>query len=566
MTLPPRHVQPMLGVHSWRAHVIHLLLCALMLALSFPPVGWWVLAYFALTPLGVLAARSRRGGRLALCSFVVFCLWWMFMVRWVSGVHPLAPLGIGLVLGAYAAAAVWALWWIQHHYRSAMTMTLPMVWISTEYLRGMFPMGGFAWLSLGHTQAPCTAGSDAGWIVQCADLFGEHTVGFLVAMSSGLLCDLLTRPLMRPGQRGLRRIRKTIRAALLLWAGTLTAALIYGHTRITQSPGVDDSTSGGGGGVVAVVQTNVPQDNKIHRDDDQDEQDFAAMVELTRQAAAADPAPDLIVWPETMVPSALNSEAVAVWSRPRLYHPRIADLARQLQTPLLVGAASWSDPDDLGYPTFRANSAFLYYADGQRAETRYDKQHLVPFGEYLPIVNRIQWLKSLFLNYISPYDFDYSIHPGRKQTVFEVPASSRRTLRVVTPICYEDVAGRVVRKLAYDDHGRKRADAIINLTNSAWYTGGGMRQQHLQIAVFRSIENRMPTARAVNTGLSAFIDSTGRIGPIIAAEQAGTASATLNLDARISVYGTVGAWPVTCMAVLTGALILGGLFRPWKIK
>ncbi len=562
----------MLGVHSYRAHVVHLLLCALMLTLSFPPVGWWPLAYVALTPFGVLAARSGRGRRLALCTFAVFCLWWMFMVRWVTGVHVLAPLGIGLVLGAYAAVAAWSLWWIQQHYRSAMTMTLPMVWISMEYLRGMFPMGGFSWLSLAHTQAPYTAGSGAGWIVQSADLFGEHTVGFIVAMSSGLLCDLLTRPLMRPGQHGWRRIRKTIRVALLLWAGTLTAALIYGHTRINQPLNAGDSStssSGGGGtsgGVVAVVQTNVPQDNKIRRDADQDEQDFAAMVDLTRQAAAADPKPDLIVWPETMAPSALNSEAVAVWARPAAYHARIADLARQLQTPLLVGAEAWSDPDAEGYPTFRANSAFLFYADGQLSQTRYDKQHLVPFGEYLPIVRSINWLKALFLKYISPYDFDYTIHAGRKQTVFELPVASGGTLRVVTPICYEDAVGRVVRNLVYDEQGSKRADAILNLTNSAWYIGGGMRQQHLQIAVFRSIENRLPTARSVNTGISAFIDSVGRIGPIIPAEQAGVASKNLNLDPRISVYGRVGTLPVACLAALTAALIVGGFFRPRKIK
>src|SRR5690606_9525845 len=124
--------------------------------------------------------------------------------------------------------------------------------------------------------------------------------------------------------------------------------------------------------------------------------------------------------------------------------------------------------------------------------------------------------------------------------------------------------GRVVRDLVYEEDGVKRADLVVNLTNSAWYVGRTMQPQHIQIATFRAIENRVPVARAVNGGISGFVDSSGRIGPVID-RGAGVAAARLTLDPRVTVFGRVGTIPVTGLALATGALILAAL-RPRRIR
>jgi len=550
-----------LGVRSFVSHGVYLAISAVLLMLCFPPIGWWPVAYVALVPVGVLAHRSASGGRLFLAAWGVFFLWWAFMVRWVVSVHWLAVVIIALVCACYVAAACWALWWLVKRYRGAMTMLLPMVWITNDLVRGHFPFGGFAWFSLGHTQAAMTAGQSPGWVVQTADLFGEHTVGFIVAMTSGLIVDVLTRPLVRPDGAGFRRIRKTIRAAVVLWALAFFCALIYGRSRVASFESAGDVR-------VAVIQTDVPHNNKIHRTPEQDAADFVAMAHLSRDAARASPRPDVIVWPETMVPAALNGEAVETWAVCELYHAEVESLVHALGVPVIAGASFWAEPappPDVGVPLRRANSAYLYYADGSRAAARYDKRHLVPMGEYLPVVNSVPWLKRFYLEHVSPYPYDYSLRAGTQRTTFEIPAADGGVVRLVTPICYEDAVGRVTRDLVYENDGEKRADVVVNLTNSAWYAGGSMKRQHLQIAVLRAIENRVPIARAVNGGVSGFIDSCGRIGPVAIDGQAFLA-ATLNRDDRSTVYGRVGAMPIAGVALAVAALVLGGFLRNKRAK
>ena len=165
------------------------------------------------------------------------------------------------------------------------------------------------------------------------------------------------------------------------------------------------------------MQTNVPQDNKIHPTPDQQDRDFERMMDLTRRAAAGSPAPHMIVWPETMVPAALNPEAVdhfrmtrSGWGGSERYHHAIQSLARDLAVHLLVGANShldWTvatakDGQRYEVPGRRFNSAFLYGSDGKQAKVRYDKIHRVPFGEYIPWVERLPRVKDLFLRFISP--------------------------------------------------------------------------------------------------------------------------------------------------------------------
>jgi apolipoprotein N-acyltransferase len=597
---------PRTGIRSVPAHLILLGASAVLLVLAFPPYGFAWLAYLALWPAGLLAARAASARQLAWTSFVVFWAAWLFLLSWLIPVT-----GGGYAVLAALMAAYWSLALLITHalhkrYHAAMIVLLPMAWVASEFVRGRFLAGGFGWFALGHSQASYTTAQSAGRIIQTADLFGELGVSLIVAMTSGLLVDLMTHPLVTPIGQNKHRIHRTIRGALILWILVMSASWFYGQYRIDQW---EQSTTPGPR--IAVIQTNVPQNNKTHSTPTQDAENWRRMTELTHLAADASPTPDLIVWPETMVPKALNPKALDFYRQmgggSEIYHQLIRETAQSVGTNLIVGSPSYEGfvqenyPDgSTGYiPKPRYNSVFLYYADGEQSPLRYDKMHRVPFGEFIPWVSAIPPIKSLFLKWFTPYDQDYSLAQGTSLTVFDVPiqphpdpqqpkdnatpslseAKARvsptslntNAVRTVTPICYEDAVARVVRKLVYQPNGQKRADLLVNLTNSAWYPNYAQQPQQLQIATIRCIENRVPMARSVNGGISGFIDSLGRLGPLVEVGGQhqwvdGFATDQPRLDSRLTLYGTLGDTPIGSLAALTALLLLWGKIVPRKIR
>jgi len=569
------------GIRSVTAHLLLTSASAVMLAFAFAPSGLWWVAYVALVPAGLLAARSGSGWRLMWTSFAVFWLWWLVMIAWVAPVTQGGYVALSALMASYGALALVVARALHNRYRIAMVVLLPIAWISCEWLRIRFLAGGFGWFAIGHTQASFQVGQSPGRIVQIADLFGEQGVGLVVLMSSGLIVDLLTRPIRQPIGHGKHRLHPVIRGGLILWLLAFCGSWFYGNYRIDQW---DKAT--GPGVRIAVVQTNVPQDNKVHRTPLQDAQDWDRMVELTRQAADMSNKPDLIVWPETVSPSPVNPEAIAFfrevdsyYSGREVYHEMIGDLAKSLGVNLLVGSSAYEAFTEVTFPSGavgpfpsrRYNSAFLYEIDGRQAPMRYDKIHRVPFGEYIPWVSAFPAIKALFIKWFTPYDFDYSLVGGSRLTVFDIPVSQVSDgppiVRVVTPICFDDVVGRVIRPLVYRADGTKRADLIVNLTNSAWFTGQTQQPQHLQIATLRCIENRVPMASSVNGGISGFIDSIGRVGPVVTRDGQsqwvdGVLLAEPQLDDRRTLYGRIGEWPITCLAWLTAWLLIWGKIMP----
>jgi len=577
------------GIDSIWAHLALCLASAVMLTLAFPKPGWPGMAFFAPVPVGVLAMRSTRLRRLGWTSFLVFTVWWTLRLGWLRHVDMVAPLGVAMVMGLYMAVMLVLLARVQHRYRGAMTLTLPIFWCAQEALRSVWPWGGFAWFSLGSSQAAWQPGQGlafpSGYLVQSADLLGVVTVSFLIAMTAGLMVDLISRPIVFRGERGRTRIRRTIVIAGGLWLLCMTGSLVYGWQRIKQWP---DATTPGP--VLAVVQTNVPQSNKIDSSDPalpaKRKADWDRLFELSDIAVAQTPRPDLIVWPETMVLKPINDEYVA-WAdgwlelagqlaeenralvdddaqvqldlarEDRAYRTRIADYARVNGVPLIVGGrAALVYPDD----TRSMNSAFYVQPDSDSFE-RYSKQQLVPFGEYIP---GPAWLKDRFLSSLSPYDYDYTLRPGEGPVAFELTLDSHREgpIRIATPICFEDVVGEVCREMVYTPSGKKRMDVLVNLTNDGWFPNSHEGEQHMQLAALRCIESRVPMARSVNTGPSGFIDSLGRIGEVVRGAEGqqqdtdGVASAQVMLDRRATLYGRfghagpVGVWIAAAMLVL----------------
>lgn len=549
---------------------------AVLLTLAFPLPGWSFMAWFSLVPVGVLAMRTRRLWTLIWTSYLVFFVWWALRVMWLKHVQSAAPFAMASVCALYFMLALVLLAAAQRRFRGPMTLTLPLFWVTQEILRSVFPVGGFAWFTLASSQAAWLPGQHPGFLVQTADLFGWPTVSFLVAMTSGLIVDLIARPLTKRKETGALRARRTIMIAVCLWLMCMTASVIYGWQRLSDAPvlGDQDTTSV----VLGIVQTNVPQSNKREGGDidlvQKRQDDFASLIELSKASASDQPKPDLIVWPETVIVRPINDEAYALAKEGQLlpgpteeiigYREGVQQHADRTGIPLMVGSQAW------GFAHERTMNSALLVSPGASSWPRYSKMHRVPMGEYIP---GPQWVQDLFLKHISPYEYDYTVEPGKGVVVFEIDVASPEAfgvetvpVRFATPICYEDAVAIQCRKMIYNHAGEKRADLLVNLTNDGWYPGSHQGFQHLQIATLRCIENRVPMVRSVNTGVSGLIDSSGRVQVLVSdegrmQEVAGHVNAEVALDPRATLYGGLkeGVWVGVCVGA---GLMFVGVFVP----
>jgi len=571
---PHEAVSERYAVRSAWAHLGMCAATAVLLTLSFPLPGWSFMAWFALVPVGLLAMRTSRLWTLMWTSYLVFFVWWSLRVIWLQHVETFAPLGIAVVCAGYFSLALVLLAAVQRRFNSAMTLTLPLFWCSQEILRGVWPLGGFAWFTLGSSQAAWRVGEHPGYFVQCADLFGWVGVSFLIAMTSGLVVDLVARSLTKRRPNGSLRLRRTTITAVFLWLCCFTAAGVYGYYRLDQAPDLADLATPRI--TLGVVQTNVPQSNKMEGSGDdllkRKLEDLDNMIQLSLDSAEDDPRPDLISWPETMITFPINDESYKLALENRMdylppelilyFRKQVQDHVDRIGIPVVVGSQAGSFS---GHG--RSMNSALFALPGKNTMPRYSKMHLVPMGEYIPGPPK---LRELFMKYFSPYDFDYTVEPGEGIVVFEVPSHepaadhAQAPVRFATPICYEDAVAQQCRQMVYGQNGVKRADLLVNLTNDAWYPGSHQGYQHLQLAVMRCIENRVPMSRSVNTGVSGVIDSSGRVLEIVtvAGEQqevAGHVNVTVALDGRTSIYGQVreAAWVGLCAT--SGLLFLGVL-------
>ncbi len=566
--------------HAMRVSIRSPLVIAFLLAMwvllrwaSYPWPNYWLPAHLSLVPLSLLAVRAESTKQLLRWTYAAGVAFWAIGCIWLFNVASYGYLVLGIYMGVYPMLYVLLLRTVSRGLHLPLFFAVPMVWVSVEYVRG-FMFSGMPWFGLGHSQPT--------QLIQIADLFGSYGVSFVVAMSAGVLCDLLTQPLIAPGGGP----GKTVRLALVSWLLVMIGTIGYGQWRLGQAPGDNAPTLR-----VAVIQTDVPLDSKWEREKEQTRHtearrqaelaEFDDVDELTRSAAAEQP--DLIVWPETTMPRPINRtlieqsaiplrqaleagrapddqrDAYIYWAAALDYQQRVHRLAIDTGAALIIGGHAFPDP--VNASTKRHNSAYLISPEGQTLD-RYDKVHRVPFGEYVLFEETFPWL-AVFLRKIAPLP-GYSLQPGENVRPLAWPSDDADELLVIgTPICFEDIVSYVCREMIYKS-GRKRGHLLVNLTNDGWFPGTAEAPQHEQIARFRCIENRVPMARSVNRGVSGFIDSSGRIISRVEVdgrtqEVAGYAVADLRLDSRSTLFGRIGnLFAVVCVGL---TLVSCGLAR-----
>lgn len=452
-------------------------------ALGFAPLDLWPVTLLALALLLQLVrtAPTLRGalargywfgaGHFTLgLNWIAHAFTFQDKMPWWLGYGAVVVLALYLaVYPAVAAGLSWR-WGRQDPWRLALVAAAG--WIVTEWLRATL-FTGFSWNPLGAVLLkPGTA--------MLAPLIGTYALSGVAMLLGGALLVLGSR---LPAVAGADR-RASGRSQFVALA--LVALLLAGPSlvRVVHPTPVDAS-----GSLIRVVQPNIGQREKYDRAFD--EINFRRLATLSSKPV---PGPRLLLWPEAAIPDFLEEEP---WARNRL-----ARLLGSHDMLLTGGVALIGDAE--GRVIGARNSLFALGPDA-RLIGRYDKAHLVPYGEYLPMR---PVLSAIGLSRLVPGDLDFWPGPGPQSIA--VPGFGK----VGVQICYEIIfPGAVVDR-------RNRPDFLFNPSNDAWFGRWGP-PQHLAQARLRAIEEGMTIVRSTPTGISAVIDPDGRLLATVPADRPG---------------------------------------------
>ncbi|MEJ2684780.1 MAG: apolipoprotein N-acyltransferase [Candidatus Sulfobium sp.] len=449
------------------------IISGILVVLSFPVFDLYPLAWIAFVPL--LVSLWGKSGRQAFARGYVFglvyffgTLYWIYhSIDFYGGVSFPASISIVLLLCAYLSlypalfSGIFSV--LVKKTRLPALLIAPVIWVALEFVRS-YALTGFPWSSIGYSQYKFLH------MIQISDITGIYGVSFLVLAVNGAIVDLF---LLRKRVQDMPLFpASSTYAGLLILVGVLAGAFVYGSWRLGQK-------REGHVVKVSVVQGDIEQDKKW----DPAYQNQVLDTYFTLSRKAAESSPQLIVWPETALPFFFGFDEANT--------AKLIDFEKSLGSDLLFGTVLVKEHTE--GKVLLANSAVLLDKEGKTVY-QYDKIHMVPFGEYVP-------LKSIlfFVNKLVAGIGDYI--PGKEYVKAKTDFGSFATL-----ICYEVIFPGLVRKF-YTDGG----DFIVNITNDAWFGDTAGPHQHFSMAVFRAIENRKPLIRAANTGISGFIDSSGRI-------------------------------------------------------
>jgi apolipoprotein N-acyltransferase len=467
-----------------------------------PWVTWW-----ALVPL-LFAVRGAATGRALACGFCcglthyASALYWIHNVMAQYGGLPLpVAVVVLLLLCAYLAiypavfAAAARHWSIRPHFWLA---ALPCLWVALEWVRAQ-ALSGFPWANLGYSQNPFFL------LIQVADITGVYGVSWLLVLANTSIAVSLQE----------RRVHWSLGVTAL----GIAALVLYGQVRVAA---VERAEAHAAPWNVGVIQGNV--DQALKWDPAFQQETIQRYRRLSLEARGSSPPPVLIAWPETAAPFFYGME-------PSLTR-QVQEIAREAGSALLFGSPGAAT---LGGKTYLYNRAHLIDAAGRSLGT-YAKQHLVPFGEYVPLKRLL-----FFVERLVPAAGDFAA--GGRQAPMGFEAG-----RLGALICYEAIFPELARHAVRDG-----ATALVNITNDAWFGTSSAPYQHLEMARWRAIENRVPLIRAANTGISTVFPASGRHGPVIPLNETGYLVCAVRPVALPTVYTAWGNW-FAWLCVLTTVL------------
>ncbi len=449
------------------SHVLAAILSGLLLAAAFPNWDQTYLLIFALVPLfWALRGKSLKaafglGLAAGLAHYVALLYWIVFVTHVFGHLNLILAIGILLLLAGYISlyTAVWSLGVAWGDRRGlGLIWWAPVLWVTLE-MGQTYIISGFPWELLGNGLFLHPV------LLQLADITGVYGLSFLIVLVNATLYRLLFPP---RGQTAPVKQAVVVALILVAWVG-------YGYYRLNAT---EKLAAASPKLKVAVCQGNLKQGEKWKK-----EMVLATLdryAELTRQVKGA----QLVVWPETAAPF--------FFMRTPDLDARVREIAKESGTYLLFGSPAFELTSE-GEHYF--NRAYLLSPQGETIGT-YDKAHLVPFGEYVPLRH---YFPFTLIGKMVPMVGDFA--EGPVGATVSLPEGAIGPL-----VCYESIFPYLSRAQVANG-----AHLLVNITNDAWFGKTAAAAQHLSMAVLRAVENHVCLARAANTGISAFIDGSGHI-------------------------------------------------------
>ena len=493
-------------------------LTGLLLFACFPLLGWHFLVWVAIVPLLVAILsepRATRGFWLGYVAGAVFlacaCQWFVNVMELHGGLSPLLAWGVlglfallfALFFGAFGGAVAWAAGILQ----TRVLFIVPALWVTAELGR-TYLFTGVPWNLLGY-------GVQSDGLRAIATVTAVYGLSFLATATSALLAWVV-----------LSARRKTALAALLGWSVVLIAA-----NWLLAPPALAP-----GSRVAHLVQPNirmgvqevvkwVPWSNP-----DRLERLVETSIDSAHREGSAKP---FIIWPENPAPF--------YFERDPIFRSAVERMARDAGAYAIVGSVNFADPEHRQ----PKNSAIVLDPQG-RVVLAYDKIHLVPFGEYVPV-----WAFPDLVGKITHEAGNFV--PGSSYRAAETPEGALSLF-----ICYESIFPQLVRRLVPEGPA-----VLVNISNDAWFGDTAAAAQHLEKARLRAIENRRYLLRATNDGITCIIDPYGRIVARIPRHEFSVLTGRFDFVAGrtfYTQYGDIFAW--ACIVISTVVLTLVA----WKKK
>jgi apolipoprotein N-acyltransferase len=522
-----------------------ILLSAALQILIFPLPNLYMLCWVAITPLLIALLRARQPHTLQLragikllpasplqafflgyaCGILWYagtCYWIYSVMHQYGGVSVPAGIGILILFCLYLAiyhgvfGLLVSLLAGSGPFNLRALLLSPVLWVTVEL--GRTRITGFPWGLLGTTQV------DNIPLARIASVTGVYGLSFEIMLVNAAFAAAF---LFQQGKVQQEKIPREKRKRLLL--ATVIAVLILQAGRFVPAPPSPTDHS------VLLVQANVPILQGSDWTKSYFDETLHDLTEISLAPANEQPRPDLIVWPESPAPFYANDP---------LFRDAVSDVARQSGAWLLTGSIgvrnATATPDQT---TEIYNSAALVNPNGEWI-SRYDKIHLVPFGEYVPFKNIFSFAGGLTKE-VGDFSRGASRQPldagGNKLGVF---------------ICYESIFPDDIRQFANNG-----AQVLVNISNDGWYGDSGAYAQHLKQSRMRAVENNRWLLLDTNTGLTAAIDPNGRIVASAPRKTRTALRAPYALSNATTFYTRHGDWFAYLCAIISIAALLMRVLR-----
>ena len=439
----------------------------ILLAISFPKIDFEYSAWIALVPLFLILVNvdSKKAFTFSYITGVVF---FTLTIYWISFVSALGMVLLVLYLSLYIALFGVFTNYFFKRLKLPLALIAPPIWVLCEFMRGHF-LTGFPWVLLGYSQYKQIA------LIQSASFISVYGISCLIVLINASITDVW---LFFKNKRVDRRALIGSAASIV----AVTVFLIYGNIsiRAEKRRGVEEGIK------VGIVQPNITQEGKAEGFYSTRERVLNIHLNLSEKLLKFNP--DIIIWPETALTYVDDYDVELI--------SKLKNFVKHNDLYLLTGICYRVSSTGKFY-----NGAFLIKPEGTMRQC-YNKIHLVPFGEYIP-------LKSLFpfLSKVVPIgDFAH----GKEYTVLNFCKKSKldldRKIKFACTICFENIFPDFTRQFV-----KNGARFLVNITNDSWFGKSSAPYQHMSMSVFRAVENHIPVIFNANTGISCFIDGYGRI-------------------------------------------------------